>query len=494
MQPALLYAICFLKQGKKQLKKINKVTSRRSNVSLLAASSHLGVSPTWHRAYLYRLENALRNALPEASDLALPFWDECASHGTDENPIPWFVTARQLPFPVDGRTDNPLFSYTLQKALADNHTTTDVSRYTKPAGYKTVRYPLSGLVGNPKDKHDTEVHNAKYLNHEDNTKILNSNVKAWMDGTVQITPDGDPDTRIPDTYSVFSRFQICLEAPNYTVFSNKASMAQYIVEHGGQPHYGVALEEPHNAIHLALGGFYQKGVYNADPILGANGDMGENETAAFDPIFYLHHAFIDYTSWQWQLRHDCTAAGSLTVEAGKDGTFSMGDPTFPKGTALDTNSPLDPFEKPGGGFYASEDVTDIKKLEYSYGPGSLDVDPGRYTPPTEPIASIARVHNISRADYAGSFVIRTHVELPDGRNVEVGREAVLSRWNVAGCRNCQDHLDENSFISIDKKTMETLKGNNDDKENIKFHVQIQSRQFGGDELREPVREPVVEFL
>ncbi|KAM5362529.1 hypothetical protein ACJA88_013965 [Fusarium oxysporum] len=244
-----------------------------------------------------------------------------------------------------------------------------------------------------------------------------------MDGTVQITPDGDPNTRIPDTYSVFSRFQICLEAPNYTVFSNKASMAQYIVEHGGRLHYGVALEEPHNAIHLALGGFYQKGIYNADPILGASGDMGENETAAFDPIFYLHHAFIDYTFWQWQLRHDCTAAGSLTVEAGKDGTFSMGDPTFPKGTALDTNSPLDPFEKPGGGFYTSEDVTDIKKLEYSYGPGSLDVDndPGRYTPPTEPIASIARVHNISRADYAGSFVIRTHVELPDGRKVEVGR-------------------------------------------------------------------------
>lgn len=67
-------------------------------------------------------------------------------------------------------------------------------------------------------------------------------------------------------------------------------------------------------------------------------------------------------------------------------------------------------------------------------------------------------------------------------------------WNVAGCRNCQDHLDENLFIAIDKKTMETLKDNNDYKENIKFQVQIQSRQFGGDELREPVREPVVEFL
>ncbi|KAF5977412.1 tyrosinase [Fusarium bulbicola] len=403
--------------------------------------------PTWHRAYLYRLENALRNALPEAPDLALPFWDE-----------PWFVTARQLPDPVNGKTDNPLFSYTLQKDLADNHSTPDVSRYTKPAGYQTIRYPLSGL----------------YLDHTTNTKILNSNVKAWLDGTVKIKPDGDPNTRIPDTYSVYSRFQICLKAPNYTVFSNKASMAQYIIENGGQPHNSVALEEPHNAIHLALGGFYESGNYNADPILGANGDMGENETAAFDPIFYLHHAFIDYTFWQWQLRQNCTATGSLTVEAGKDGTISLGDPTFPKGTVLDTNSPLDPFTKPGGGFYTSEDVTDINKLGYSYGRGSLDNDPARLEPPTEPMAKIARVHNVSRADYAGSFVIRTHVELPSGEKVGVGREAVLSRWNVAGCRNCQDHLNENSFIAIDNKTMEVLKGNTDDEAKINFHVQIQS--------------------
>ncbi|RKL31424.1 hypothetical protein BFJ72_g11058 [Fusarium proliferatum] len=450
--------------------------------------------PTWHRAYLYRLENALRNALPEATDLALPFWDECVTHGTAENPIPWFVTARELPFPVDGKTDNPLFSYTLQKGLEDNHSTRDASRYTKPAGYTTVRYPLSGLVGNPADKIDTDRHNAKYMDHKTNTKILNSNVKAWMDGTVKITPDGDPDTTLPDTYSVYSRFQICLKAPNYTVFSNKASMAEWIIENHGEPHYGVALEEPHNAIHLALGGFYEKGNYNADPILGANGDMGENETAAFDPIFYLHHAFIDYTFWQWQLRHDKTANGSLTVEAGKKGTISLGDPTFPKGTALDTNSPLDPFKKPGGGFYTSNDVTDINELGYSYGPGSLDNDPARFEPPTEPIANIARVHNVSRADYAGSFVIRTHVELPSGEKVEVGREAVLSRWNVAACRNCQDHLDENSFIAIDDKTMEVLKGNADDKEKIKFHVQIQSREFGGDKLQEPVKEPIVEFL
>lgn len=453
--------------------------------------------PTWHRAYLNRLENALRNAVPEATDLALPFWDECISHGTDENPIPWFVTARQLPFPVDGRTDNPLFSYTLQQALADNHTTTDAKRYTKPVGYQTVRYPLSGLVGNEKDKIATKIHNSNFQNDEANTKILNSNVKAWMDGTVQIKEDGTPPTPIPDTYSVFARYQICLQAPNYTVFSNKASMAQYIKEHGGQPHYGVALEEPHNAIHLALGGFYQKGQYNADAILGANGDMGENETAAFDPIFYLHHAFVDYTFWQWQRRHNCTAAGSLTVEAGMKGTISLGDPTFPEGTPLDLKSPLEPFIRPNGGFFNSNDVTDIEnQLGYTYGPGSLDAHDGsgRYSPPEEPIVRIARVSNISRSDYSGSFVIRTKVELPDGQTVEIGREAVLSRWNVAGCSNCRDHLDEDSFIPLDESTMATLKGSERAERDIKFHVQIQSRDFGGDRLGEPRRQPVVEFL
>ncbi|KAJ4316694.1 hypothetical protein N0V84_007742 [Fusarium piperis] len=453
--------------------------------------------PTWHRAYLYRLENALRNAVPEATDLALPFWDECVSHGTQENPIPWFVTARQLPFPVDGKTDNPLFSYTLQQSLADNHSTTDPKRYTKPIGYQTVRYPLSGLVGNETDKSATKIHNDKYQDDKTNIEILNSNVKAWMDGTVQIKDDCDPETRIPDTYSVYARFQICLKAPNYTVFSNKASMAQYIQEHGGEPHYGVALEEPHNAIHLALGGFYQKGVYNADPILGANGDMGENETAAFDPVFYLHHAFIDYTFWEWQRRHNCTATGSLTVEAGKDGTFSDGDPAFKKGTPLDMDSPLEPFKKPNGEFCTSRDMTDIEnQLGYSYGPGSLDMDnkPALHTPPTEPIVRIVHVSNIKRSDYAGSFVIRTHVDLPDGGTIEIGREAVLSRWNVAGCANCQDHLDENSFIALDEKTMRALKGSNGAEKDIKFHVQMQTRDYHGDFFSEPERQPIVKFL
>ena len=56
------------------------------------------------------------------------------------------------------------------------------------------------------------------------------------------------------------------------------------------------LEQPHNDIHLAVGGYdVPSGPNQGDfsPIEGANGDMGENDTAGLDPIFYFHHAHID---------------------------------------------------------------------------------------------------------------------------------------------------------------------------------------------------------
>jgi tyrosinase len=65
-----------------------------------------------------------------------------------------------------------------------------------------------------------------------------------------------------------------------------------------------------------VGGFFQWATYNADPIRGANGDMGENNIAAFDPIFFFHHCFVDYAFWQWQVRHQQTSA--ITIKPGVD--------------------------------------------------------------------------------------------------------------------------------------------------------------------------------
>lgn len=55
-----------------------------------------------------RIESALRNAMPDA-DISLPFWDECLTYGSDDNPIPWVLTAPKFPL-LDGDNSNPLNS------------------------------------------------------------------------------------------------------------------------------------------------------------------------------------------------------------------------------------------------------------------------------------------------------------------------------------------------------------------------------------------------
>jgi hypothetical protein len=127
---------------------------------------------------------------------------------------------------------------------------------------------------------------------------LNENVQNWLgfsatigDGTVLYTGN-----RV--------KYEKCLLALNYTVFSNTTSATQWNEDHFGvrklqeegapdaAPEAVVPLEGPHNTLHLAIGGLEIPG-FNFDHSPGANGDMGENDTASFDPIFYFHHCFID---------------------------------------------------------------------------------------------------------------------------------------------------------------------------------------------------------
>ena len=63
---------------------------------------------------------------------------------------------------LDGETvPNPLRSFVLPKDITDN-INGDAPNYTKPKGYETVRYPLSGLVGTPEDVAATKAHNEPY--------------------------------------------------------------------------------------------------------------------------------------------------------------------------------------------------------------------------------------------------------------------------------------------------------------------------------------------
>ena len=95
--------------------------------------------PTWHRIYVLFLEDALRS-IPGCQGVTLPFWDELVHFESTSEPVIPSVLSSPT-FDLDGHTDNPLYSYKLQKGVLND----DVKkqRWSKPAGYETVRYPLS---------------------------------------------------------------------------------------------------------------------------------------------------------------------------------------------------------------------------------------------------------------------------------------------------------------------------------------------------------------
>jgi tyrosinase len=412
--------------------------------------------PTWHRAYLYVLEHALQS-IPGCEGVMLPFWDETSpdslAHG-----LPAALTWET--FELDGRViPNPLRSFILPSAIVDA-VQGDDSLYSKPAGYETVRYPLSGLVGTAADRAATAAHNAKFPNYSKNVELLNQNIVTWL--TAAPVVNGKP---ISGGF-VQQKFVRCLDAPSYTLFSNTTSMTAYNAAHPGQQ--VVALESPHNSIHLAAGGFDVPQVFDASPIEGANGDMGENDTAALDPVFYFHHCFIDYAFWTWQRRHGSTQA--LVIDSQDPGAgYSPSNPP-PAGRQpderLDVNSALNPFKAANGAPMTSADVTDIAQLGYSYGPGSLDRFAAAQLAAmvegdaAEGATRSIHVEGLDRSKLHGSFIISAFAEV-DGKMQAIGHEAVLSRWQVEGCANCMAHLHAGADFPLPANARATAEGTAD---------------------------------
>ena len=400
--------------------------------------------PTWHRVYLWKLEQALQS-IKGCESVMLPFWDEC-SEWSQNNGIPAALTWEK--FELDGEViDNPLRSFVLPTAIVDqvqqdNTNDPNAPNYSKPKGYETVRYPLSGLVGTPLDAQASKAHNAGFPNYAANVKTLDANIMAWL--TLPVYSGGKTRGLVVD------KFHQCMNAPTYTLFSNTTSERAWNAANPDDP--VVALEDPHNFIHLAVGGF-DIPAYNASAISGANGDMGENDTAALDPIFYFHHCFIDYAFWIWQRRHGTTQAFTIDMED-PGASYANNQPPAGanQGDMLSMESPLIPFTRPDGSYHTSNDCIDIEsQLGYTYGPGSLDsfASTAQLFAAFEAGAPTVQVNvgGIDRSKIQGSFVIAAYADV-DGEKKLVGADAILSRWNVTGCANCQTRLRASSNFQI----------------------------------------------
>lgn len=417
--------------------------------------------PTWHRMYVLKLEEALQS-IDGCQDVMMAFWDE-TSEDSLKNGIPWALTRET--FSLDGEEiANPLRSFVFNRSIHD-FINGDNPNYSKLKGYETVRYPLSGLVGTADDRAATAKHNAEYPDHETNVKLLDENLIAWLNSTVVVKGK-------TISTSVRKKYVDCLHAPHYTLFSNTSSAGQWNNDHDGEAPV-VAIESPHNAIHLAVGGYDGPGL-DASPIPDANGDMGENDTAGLDPIFFFHHCFVDRVFWLWQKKHGFT--DELEVIPRYPGTNSVDGQGPTPGVApnswLTLDSPLDPWTRDDGAPHTSRDCLNIEtQLDYTYGPGSLDelAEPGLMAAEFEEGGSnkTIRVTGLNRAAIRGSFLIAAYAII-DGERHHVGTEAVLSRWSVKGCANCQSHLEVKAFMGLAAFPAESLA-------DAAYHVEVRTR-------------------
>ena len=136
---------------------------------------------------------------------------------------------------------------------------------------------------------------------------------------------------------------------------------------------------------------------------------------------------------------------------------------MPKDTPLTLETPLYPFLKDDGKtYFTTNDLIDIKKVGYDYGPGRLDTII-RERPTSLPHLSLGfsssevpivhEINGINSADYWGSYVVRLYCYIK-GERVEVGREAVLSRLKLSNCPNCQSHLERKFYIPLHKELID----------------------------------------
>ena len=141
-------------------------------------------------------------------------------------------------------------------------------------------------------------------------------------------------------------------------------------------------------------------------------------------------------------------------------------------TWLTLKSPLDPFKKMDAGSeraYTSLDCINIEKqLGYTYGPGSLESSTALAAArPSGNSSKMLRVSGVNRAAIRGSFLISAYVKI-GRKKYHVGTEAVLSRWNVQYCANCQTHLEAKAFIGMDAFREKSI-------QNAEYEVQIRTR-------------------
>lgn len=272
--------------------------------------------PAWHRAYLALFEQQLvavatsiANSWPTsgasttraqmqgaAALLRLPYWDWAEIPANGGPDFPAAITNPQVTVngPKGKQTiNNPLF----------RHDFTDPSQlvYSPFINWQvTLRYPTSTAA---------------------NAKSQNNNA-----------------------ISAFNNIRQSLQDQVYQLFTNCADYLHFSNDDAGSSssQCSNSLEGIHNTIHTTSGGSPTSSV-------NSGGHMYYLSTAAFDPVFWLHHANTDRLFALWQTLHPQQYGAS---QVAPHNTW-----TIAQGSTQNKNSPLAPFAKDSSGnFWTTADV------------------------------------------------------------------------------------------------------------------------------------------
>ena len=283
--------------------------------------------PSWHRAYLALFEQQLvatavsiANAWPTsgssitraqmqtaASTLRLPYWDWAAIPANGGPDLPPSTTGAQLT--INAQTgqrtiNNPLF----------RHDFTDASGmvYSPFINWKkTLRYPSSTA----------------------STATSNNN----------------------NAINAFNNIRASLQDQVYQLFTTCNDYAHFSNDDAGTSttQCSNSLEGIHNTIHTTSGGGPSSSVQSG-------GHMYYLATAAFDPLFWLHHCNTDRLFALWQTLHPAKYGAS---QVAPHNTW-----TIAQGTTQNKNSPLTPFTKDSSGnFWTTAQVQNwATTFHYTY--------------------------------------------------------------------------------------------------------------------------------
>ncbi|ESZ90589.1 hypothetical protein SBOR_9022 [Sclerotinia borealis F-4128] len=272
----------------------------------------------WHRPYLAVHEQQIHDwgvkiaqqftgsnseAYHQASlTLRMPYWDWAANPANNGPILPKVLTnpTASITFP-NGSTatvPNPLYSYKFHPLVPEDFQ--GFSPFT--IWNNTLRWPTSNTAT------ATSQNNQAELQMEANL----ANFRTQL-------------------MTLFSNWQ------PYNQFSNKGNRG---------PGFG-NIESIHDTVHVTVGGLVYSGHMSIVPV------------AAYDPIFWFHHANIDRYLALWQAIYPDTY-----VEPARQGAGTF---TIQAGSTQDQNSPLTPFHRDtDGNFYSAADVRNVEILGYSY--------------------------------------------------------------------------------------------------------------------------------